>query len=120
MATVRFTRCTLYPLKYQRDTEEMVSTVFYEAETEKGKVEDSVDVMQKVGTEFQKAPLKVALSEVSVALFDEEAFKEEALKYYRDCWAAPGEGMRTMGAPADFEEDRIFVMDKEVDVPAKS
>jgi hypothetical protein len=109
----------VFPLKYEKQTEQMVSSVYCRIGVAGTEYEDTADIRQKVGSRFEHGNLVVEPGDKAREYLDEEAFIREARNHYRDQLYGSGDGMLTMGAPADFTEDTIFDKDRKVEIPEK-
>ena len=94
-AKVIFCKCIQDSQDYGSDDEWMVSRVFFNLEIGEEKFEELyADVKQTVGSDYDTAPLEVSQPFGYEGVFNHQAFRDCAEKYYRSCVGSEGTGIR--------------------------
>ena len=94
-AKVTFYKCEQDTQEYGSDDEWMVSRVFFNLEIGEQRFEELYsDVKQTVGSDYDTAPIEVSQPHGYEGVFNHEAFRDCAEKYYRSLVGSQARGIR--------------------------
>lgn len=115
-APLTFTRCIVNNSEYQRESEQMVSSVFFTLEVEGGTIEDVATLKHAVGSHLEKGLIEVQPPERSQDIVDQDDFAQKTRDYFQDLWEAEGTAMRDLAAPNVEAGHRIIDRTRKVEV----
>ena len=105
-ANITFYKCVQDSQDFGSDDETMVSRVFFTLEIGEERYEDLyANLKQTVGADYETGPIEVGPPQGYDGPFNQEAFRDCAVRYYRSCF---GLWATRIGIRKDAKGSRMF------------